>query len=374
MTTQFEAAEGGARAAGTGHLLVPQPRLPRGATPWAYARSMLPILLPAALTRPADRLRARRLTARLGLASTGWVERTVADLLVTRAEEGTGQAVALKSPRSGRAAAALARECGTLRALAADERLGDWRTLLPSPASVPYAPPPLVAQGWLPGVPASVLVTRDPSNARRIAETALGVIGELHRATGRRAPASLLLGHWVDPALAVLRTEIAWCRSRPGTEGLAAVRRRLMDGLADQELTTGWTHGDFHPGNILLTEDAKAATGVIDWVEADPDGPSGTDACLFVLALRRQLTGLELGACVVEMLRNGALPEDDRTLLLAVGLDLREGEPAGTLLPLLTWLLHVAGNARKSARYGRSRRWVAGNVIPVLTEACRGPT
>jgi len=35
--------------------------------------------------------------------------------------------------------------------------------------------------------------------------------------------------------------------------------------LAGRTLTVSWVHGDFTPGNILVTPDGTSVTGIIDW-------------------------------------------------------------------------------------------------------------
>jgi hypothetical protein len=347
-------------------------------------RGWLPMVPPAALTRPVDRVAAWRAVA----SAVRGVERTTADLLVVRLADGVRRPVALKSPRSPRAAAALAREHAVLRTLTADERLGDWRALLPRPdtpedgepsplgpplplTATPPAPRRPYAQSWLPGTTAAALLTRRPELADRAARTALDALVTLQRVTGKQVPAEPYLDEWVEPALAVLRDEVAWCRTAPGAAALAALRERLREGLAGRTLTVGWTHGDYHPGNVLLTPDAARATGVIDWVQARPEGPLATDALLYVLAQRRLLSGAELGSCLVGIVERGGLPAEDLRLLDELGLPAEETGATDAALPLLAWLWHIAGNAAKSARYGRSHRWVARNVIPVLRASSR---
>lgn len=135
-------------------------------------------------------------------------------------------------------------------------------------------------------------------------------------------------------------------------------------------MTQAWTHGDFHPGNVLLSDERDRVTGVYDWGNARMDGPSEIDACMFILAVRAARSGRPLGRLVADAVRAGGLPAADRALLRAAGVDPDGGgDPA--VLPLLTWLWHVAGNVRKSPQFGRSRWWVTETVAPVLKEASR---
>jgi hypothetical protein len=101
------------------------------------------------------------------------------------------------------------------------------------------------------------------------------------------------------------------------------------------------------------------------------DGPCEIDAYTFVLALRSMLTGRPHGVIVADTLRAGRLPDGDAALLALAGVDPDRdiGDPSA--LALLTWLWHVAGNLRKSPRFGRSHWWLTATVAPVLRESCR---
>ena len=127
-------------------------------------------------------------------------------------------------------------------------------------------------------------------------------------------------------------------------------------------MTVGWTHGDFAAGNILLAEDFTTVTGVIDWSTACSEGPVDIDTYTLVLTLQYELSGQTMGRVIADIVRSERLPPAQRRLLGGVG----SADPDAALLPLLTWLWHVANNASKSPRYGRSVRWVAGNIVPVL--------
>jgi aminoglycoside phosphotransferase len=339
----------------------------------AELRGLLPVRPIGVLTRPADALTARRLThsLRAGDAAYGdptGARRTFSDLLVFRVD-GTGvRPVVVKHPRSRRAVTSLARECDAVRWLADDERLGSWRRLLPVVEQCRLTgPSPLVVERALPGLEGDLLLRRSPQLAPRVAASALGAIRELHRATGRTEEVTARLGDWVDPQLAALTEEVRYCRRGAGAEAMTVLRERLVRALTGRRLLVAWTHGDFHPGNVLLTGRHGTLSGVIDWAGACCEGPSALDCHTFVLTMRHQCGGRQFGRIVADVVRRSALLPADRRLLADVGA--LDPDPQGeTALTLLTWLWHVSGNVTKSARYGRSRRWVADNVVPVLTE------
>ncbi|MFJ3862955.1 phosphotransferase family protein [Streptomyces nigra] len=335
-------------------------------------RGVLPLRPAGLLTRPADTRRALALADSLGADGARAARRTFSDLLVFELD---GDPPALvKHPRSARATDSLTDECATVRNLAADERLGDWRRLLPALrlCRLDGPRPSLVVESRLPGVPADTLLRRSPWLARPVALSALEEIRRLHRATGHAGQATDRFADWVDSRVAVLADEIPWCGRGRGADALGALRDRLAHDLAGRRLLVGWTHGDFHPGNVL-TDRRGTVCGLIDWAGAVPDGPCLLDCHTFVLTLRHQRERRQFGHVVADVVRAGALPPGDRTLLAEAGA--LGPDPRGQVaLTLLTWLWHVAGNARKSARYGRSRRWVADNVVPVLAEVAARAT
>lgn len=339
----------------------------------AQLRGFLPMYPAGLLTRPADLLTSRRLAASLradGLLCGGprAPRRTVSDLLVFRLDGGAAPPLVVKHPRSPRAMVALARECEVLQGLERDERLGPWRRFVPSVEQQRlHGPLPLVAQRCLPGMEGDALLRHFPQLTHQAAMSALRAIRGLHLATGRTEQVTARLGDWIDPRLAVLAREVHWCRRGPGAHAMSVLRDRLLRSLSGRSLLVGWTHGDFHPGNVLLTREHAGVLGVIDWSGAVPDGPSAIDCYTFVLTMRHQNTGSQFGRVVADAVRHASLRPEDRRLLAEAG-ELATDGRGETALTLLTWLWHVAGNAAKSARYGRSHRWVAENVVAVLSE------
>ena len=318
------------------------------------------------LARPADRRLGRRLSraAQPGCrADIQWGSRRLSDILIVRA---TGDLdLVIKHPSSAQGRQTLLRQCDNLRVLAADERLGDWRRLLPRVVSCDlHGPLPLVAEECRPGVSASMLIRRHPDAARQIADAALTAISELHRATGViETVGESQLGRWVDAPLADLRRELRLCNTGWGAAALETLRGRLHDGFVGRRILVSWTHGDFAPGNVIMSEDGRQVTGIVDWATARPDGPAPADGQLFRLALRRETRGQELGAVLVQALR-GEIQLDAEPGPATDGAT-RVGEDA---LLLLAWLRHVTDNINQAARYRSSWTWLARNVVAVLRE------
>lgn len=369
----------------------------------------VPVTPPTLLYRLPDRITARRLARevfpdgeRVTLRSA---RRTPGGLLVVRLDrldrldqldrldrqgEGDRTSVAVKHPLSERAARTLADERAVLRRLAEDERVEPLRRLVPGEVACRLGGPlPLVAETWLPGRDAGTMLRRDPEALSRVTAASSTALRELYSATGRREDATAHLGTWVDARVDVVAREVGWCSRDGGSERLEALRGRLREGLAGRTMEVGWTHGDFAAGNILVTEDGTAVTGVIDWSTACADGPVSVDAYTLVLTAQYELSGQTFGQVVADIVRSGRLTDAQVRLLAGFGSTGAFGsvgsvESAGSresggsdpdadaaLLPLLTWLWHVANNASKSSRYGRSARWVRGNVVPVLEAVSR---
>ncbi|KRB69281.1 hypothetical protein ASE03_28015 [Kitasatospora sp. Root187] len=327
-------------------------------------RHALPGLLvspPRRLSAPVAGLRARRLARQLGPHDPPVLHRPplgFSDVLVLRWDGADGRSLAVKHPRTPRALAAVTRERDVLRQLGGDERLRGWHRLLPETVESRLdGPLPMLLQSWLPGTAAGDLLQGRPQDAGRITRLSLAAVSELHRATGRLEDVGDRIDGWTGPRSAVLASRLCWCRTGAGAAGLAAVQHRLREGLACRPMLVAWTHGDFAPDNVLLDEDGERVTGLVDWADADPAGPSEVDPCTFALGLRWLLDGRSWGGQVVNALRTGSLRVEE----------LGEDQPSDIVL--LAWLWHVSANLGKSWRFARNRAWLRSVVVPVLEEA-----
>ncbi|KAB1146651.1 aminoglycoside phosphotransferase family protein [Streptomyces luteolifulvus] len=333
---------------------------------------LLPLYFPRALAGLDDRLRAHWLmrgAARGDITVVRRPSRPKAGLLVFELRRGAGSLV-VKHPRNEAGATVTAREREVLQQLDADGRLDPWRPLLPRVVGSP-GPSGTLAQSTLPGVPLERLIQDTPDDPYAAVEPALRLLAELRAATGQRRPAADRARAWCESELTALSAGIPRYRSGRKAAEFEALRHRLDAALAGAVLTEGWTHGDYHPGNVLLGGDPLKVTGIFDWSSGRADGPCEIDAYTFVLALRSTLTGRPLGVLVAETLRTGRVPDADRALLALAGLDPDHGVADPVAIPLLSWLWHVANNVRKSPRFGHSFGWLAHTVAPVLRESAR---
>ncbi|MFE1287107.1 phosphotransferase [Streptomyces sp. NPDC058751] len=333
---------------------------------------LLPLYFPRALAGLDDRLRAHWLVRGAGPRDITVVRRPSlpkAGLLMFELRRGTGSLV-VKHPRNEAGAAVTAREREVLQELGADSRLAPWRPLLPRVVGSP-GPAGTLAQNTLPGVPVERLILDTPDDAYAVSAPALRLLADLRAATGHRRAAADRAPAWCERQLTVLSAGMPRYRSGRRAAGFEALRHRLDAALAGAVLTEGWTHGDYHPGNVLLGGVPLQVTGVFDWSSGRSDGPCEIDAYTFVIALRSTLTGRPLGGLVAETLRAGRVPDADRALLELAGLDPDHGVADPVAVPLLSWLWHVANNVSKSPRFGHSYGWLTHTVAPVLDECAR---
>ncbi|MET9819918.1 MULTISPECIES: phosphotransferase [unclassified Streptomyces] len=338
---------------------------------------LLPLRFPRALGGLDDRLRAMWLVRGAGPCDITVVRRPIvlkSNLLVFELRRDPGNVV-VKRSRIDRAAASVIREWDILRQLADDDRLEPWRALLPQTVGPrPHGPSPTLVQTMLTGVRGDELMGPTANDPCRAAAPALHLLAELREATGRHMPTTEWGGFLTETRLAILANEVRPFGPWKGAAALDALRHRMDTALEGAELTRGWTHGDYYPGNVLLSGQPFRVTGIFDWGNAQADGPCEIDACTFVLSLRSALTGRSLGELVADTLRTGRLPDPDRALLALAGVDPDRIADDPAALPLLTWLWHVAGNVGKTPRFGRSRWWTAGTVDPVVRESLRWAT
>ena len=296
---------------------------------------------------------------------------TVSDTAVVMTRAPGGRAATLKLAVTGPGMAALERERDILSRLGGDEGLGDWRRLLPVPLRWGEA-----------GGGAFLLTTRlsggdarhaGVAEAGQLTAAAVSAITPLH-AHQRTVTAmdDAMTRAWVSEPAERLRRAV---RSPAAVDRVAGL---IQAGLAGAGLAMGWTHGDFHPGNVLTIGGTRTGTypatsmrvtGVVDWDQAVWPGPVAVDLAFWLLTVPSEERG-ELGARVAARLRRERpwTNAEQRLLDSACGDD-----PAvGRAVLLLAWLRHVAGNLAKSDRYARSPLWARRNVRPVLRQAARG--
>jgi aminoglycoside phosphotransferase len=284
--------------------------------------------------------------------------RTVTDTAVFTVNGPRGETGVLKVTTTESGMAGLRRERDVLHQLWSDEQLGDWRAVLPVPLNAGDA-----------GAGAFLLTSRLPGRdvpaktAARLTSAAVDAISPLHRRTQTvRVVDETLLARWVDRPAQRIRMAL------PSNGAVDRLAGALRADLAGRPLTLGWTHGDFHPGNLLVSADGRV-TGIVDWGEAHEQDLSVLDLAFWLLTVPAPGQPREFGKRIAARLNGGQFWTPAETRLLGVtNSDLATGR---TLL-LLAWLRHVASNLGKSSRYASSPLWLRWNVIPVLRQVANG--
>jgi aminoglycoside phosphotransferase (APT) family kinase protein len=272
----------------------------------------------------------------------------------------------LKLPMTMQATEGLKRETGTLSALRADDRLGDWRRLIPVPLS----------SGTLDGrryrVDATLggrtvldRLTEDKA-AQRLLEAAADTIDVLHRATSTTVEVDRPLAmRWVDEPVDTLL-------ARGGARGLEAqlhaLRDELHHALVGRRLHVSTIHGDYWLGNLLFDGSQKSPRGVVDWDAAGERELPSIDLLHLLLYTRCWRTGRDFGDVLHEQLSGRDWPRHERQLLHRLDSWCGEGSPSERHAVLLCWLRHVAHHAEQQDDVGAFgyRRWQRRNVRPIL--------
>ncbi|GAB2515583.1 glycosyltransferase [Nocardia heshunensis] len=298
---------------------------------------------------------------------------TVTDIRVAvLSPDGGDPTAVLKFARTPLAGHDLETQARVLAELADMTELGDWRTLLPRIEELRTDGDTVVSvESFVPERDLATVLLRHPDRYRPLIARALTAISELHTRTGSFDHVGEgELAEWVDRPLRQLAHACATMspRSTATVDRLGTVLRAA---LSRRRVLIGWTHGDFHPGNVRLGGSDDAVTGLIDWGGAGFGRLTALDGCLLLLTANRLLEDRELGDIVRErLLHTGGLTPDERTLLDDAWGTAQAGPSDGWLdervLILLTWLHHVVGLWTKCDAYRERPIWWAVNVEPVL--------
>lgn len=271
-------------------------------------------------------------------------------------------------PQTDAGATRLRRHAEVAAALRREPRLQGWSALVPRPIEEGViAGQYYLASQALPGTPAVALLS-DPIERSQLLVHATRTITDLHERTAQLATIGpALLERWIDfPVLAIRRALEA---NRYGADAFVALddlRERLRASVAGRRVKIGWIHGDFWPGNLLVSANG-AISGIIDWDRAAADELPGHDALHVVLYTKKLIQGVELGAVICSALRNS-----ESMLLRGVPGAHKEGASteidARTML-LLYWLRFVAASLAQSGYFAANKSWVKQDIVNVLRVA-----
>jgi len=288
--------------------------------------------------------------------------------VITVGPEGHGAKALLKLPQTDSALSSMRQQTAVLARLQSDPRLNEWRRLLPTLlVNDETGKQPYVVEQMLPGTEARAMLS-DSTIRMRIQRAAAAAIGELHHRTAISAVVNTeRLRRCIDKPLSLLMPLVATRTNNGSTqEALDRLRTELHRALAGCSLSVSWVHGDFVPGNILVTPDGATVTGIVDWDLASPDDLPQLDLSWFFLATRMAVEGRELGDVLRDMLERAEWTPEEQQLIDAAQRSLPgDGLDSRTTL-LLCWLRHVTGTIYKSNRYATHWLWIAKNVEGVL--------
>lgn len=286
-------------------------------------------------------------------------------------EDLRGRALVLKFTESALASSELAASMEVQERLTADPRLASWSTQVPH----------VLGSGMV-GITTFAIeeclssrdgraVAEDPIATELLMAEALEVIGEFHRLTAtRRQVDARVLAAIVERPIDIVRANTS--------AGLFHFRARSLDRLAawlrlslvGLDLEIGWTHGDFHLGNVLIDDSGRRVVGVIDWGRAESDGLTVLDGFTLVVLERATATGQEIGSYLLELLndveRSDVERVHDEILRELQGLLKTDSNIDVRCVLLLTWLKHVANNLKNEERTRAHALWRLRNVDLVL--------
>ena len=266
-------------------------------------------------------------------------------------------------------AAAEGLECQrkVLVALHAEERLGEWRRLIPrvidagESGGVAY-----LIEERLPGTSLEHALAR-PGLRDAALRAAVEAIGQLHRVTARETTASHeILERCVSDPLRVVGVAVRHFReSGRALAALGCVSDRLREALEGQAITLSWVHGDYWPGNILAGPDGRL-TAIVDWEYAHPDDLSLLDIVNFFITVRMSFRRQEFGHVVADLVANATWTEAEAQLVALA----QNGQVSGTIgieaMVLLCWLRHVASMITRRSAFAKHSLWMHANVHTVL--------
>jgi thiamine kinase-like enzyme len=332
----------------------------------------------------ADRRRARRakrivppiiarLSARADHAgSAAWrvnrVVPTVSDVLVVKAGPAEQPSEALiKIAETPAAAKGLQWQVQALKTLTGDQRLGEWRELLPQLLDAGEADTwPYLVETRVTGVNLEHALHDQASGDAALREAA-EAIGHLHAATSDlQAVGDKHLDRWVrEPTRLLASATNASGKHRPAHAALERLSAELCAVLEPHRIVLTWVHGDYTPGNILMGPD-RQISGIVDWEFAHSSDFPSLDIVTLLLTVRMYTRRQELGRVVCDLIASPRWSEVESDLVASAP-DAETWQAIGvSQIVLLCWLRHTAWMIERCSRYATSGLWLHTNVHMVL--------
>jgi O-antigen/teichoic acid export membrane protein/thymidylate kinase len=272
----------------------------------------------------------------------------------------------LKLPLSPSSDGALQTHVQVVRRLAADARLAGSSSLLPvirghgRAGELRY-----VVEDLLPGRPASSALKS--GNGGAVLRAAALAIAEIHRQTGEQLHVDeAIVDAWVwGPVRSVRAALPASAGSSWRADALEGIAGFVAPALNGRDIRVAWVHGDYWPGNVLVSEDGSRVTGIVDWDLAGPQLPPLHDAIDLILFARRIQQHRDVGLLARAMLEDPHLDEAEDYVMRTVGLGWPADGPGIRLAIMLAWLRHV-GSVAGASGHAHNPWWVRQNLDPFL--------
>ncbi|MFL5708978.1 MAG: phosphotransferase family protein [Chloroflexota bacterium] len=256
----------------------------------------------------------------------------------------------------------LVAEASVLEGLAADDRLGDWRALVPTLVMSRALPDRhLTVQQRLPGRP---LHLDDGSweHRRLDVATALDAIAPMHVATARSTTAEQPFAAAIDAPLERVARAVTGrtLGGRPMDDAIRRLRDHLANALLRRPMVVSRVHRDYWPGNILVRPASNVVEGIVDWEAATVEGSPVIDTVGMWVAARRRAARRSTGEQAAALLTDPGEPIlADVTLAAgAAGLDV-------STAVLLAWLAAIDGTLTRYP-WLAAGTWIDRNIAPVV--------
>lgn len=295
--------------------------------------------------------------------------RTVSDVtVISIGPEAQQPQALLKIASTDSGISSLRRQSRILSNLRANPWLADLTVLVPNVlVEGEYERKYYLVEELMPGLDGRKILGNAAAR-RNMLLAASAAIGGMHQRTA--APVQIggdLLRKLVDDRLDLIRRINAPFTQLVGyDQGIGRLSAELHSSLLGKVVSLGWVHGDYAPGNILVTPDGSQVTGIVDWDLASTEDLPQLDLIHLLLSTRILLERRELGQVIQDLLHGKGWTQEELDLLEGAQSAL-PGDPLDMRsLVLLSWLRHVSANLTKSQRFASHAIWVTKNVEVVL--------
>ena len=255
----------------------------------------------------------------------------------------------------------------TLISLHGDERLGDWRALLPRVLDSGEAKgTAYLVEYRLSGTSLDHAFTQPAAQQAAIRDAA-DAVRRLHSATSSEGTIGTeILNRWVsEPTRALGELTGRAHSSLAVLAGLTRLSEELHATLEDRPMTLSWVHGDYAPNNILIGRDGQIS-GIVDWEFAHPEDFPSLDIVTLLLTARMTTRRQELGRVVCDLIAAPTWTHGEAQIV-ADAHDAHAWAAIGTeTVVLLCWLRHVSWMITRCTRYAGNGLWIRANIHTVL--------